>query len=414
MSSKKFRPIILAGGSGKRLWPLSTKERPKQFINFFGDLTLFDLTLQRVNNRDIFKKPIVVTSEEYLTLVEDSLSRTGLEVEKIFLEPEPKNTFSASVLPVLYALKRNEEERYMVMPSDHYIPFNKSFYQTCTTIKNQFRKKALILLGVAPDNPSTEYGYISVDTSNEELKSVKSFIEKPGLEKAKILVKQPNTLWNAGIFCFDGRWLSESIKIINPKMYSLMQDLLPTSEVNPIYFFPDKDNFSKLTDISFDKGFVEYNEENLVISLKAGWTDLGSWHTLSNLQKDPAHGLSFYAEGDYLRTEKPWGYFEVLFESESFKVKILSVDPGQMLSMQMHEHRSETWYVTQGIATVTKGDLTFELNPGESVEIVQKEKHRVKNFGSEVLEIIEIQTGTYFGEDDIVRFEDIYGRTDFH
>ncbi len=414
MSSKKFRPIILAGGSGKRLWPLSTKERPKQFINFFGDLTLFDLTLQRVNNRDIFKKPIVVTSEEYLTLVEDSLSRTGLEVEKIFLEPEPKNTFSASVLPVLYALKRNEEERYMVMPSDHYIPFNKSFYQTCTTIKNQFRKKALILLGVAPDNPSTEYGYISVDTSNEELKSVKSFIEKPGLEKAKILVKQPNTLWNAGIFCFDGRWLSESIKIINPKMYSLMQDLLPTSEVNPIYFFPDKDKFSKLTDISFDKGFVEYNEENLVISLKAGWTDLGSWHTLSNLQKDPAHGLSFYAEGDYLRTEKPWGYFEVLFESESFKVKILSVDPGQMLSMQMHEHRSETWYVTQGIATVTKGDLTFELNPGESVEIVQKEKHRVKNFGSEVLEIIEIQTGTYFGEDDIVRFEDIYGRTDFH
>ena len=129
MSSKEFRPIILAGGAGKRPWPLSTKERPKQFIPLFRDLTLFDLTLQRINNRDLFKKPIIVTSEEYLSLVEESLSKTGLEVEKIFLEPESKNTFSATVLPVLAALKLNQEERYIVMPSDHYIPFNKSFYK---------------------------------------------------------------------------------------------------------------------------------------------------------------------------------------------------------------------------------------------------------------------------------------------
>ena len=414
MSSKKFRPIILAGGSGKRLWPLSTKERPKQFIPFFGDFTLFDLTLQRINNRDIFKKPIIVTSEEYLSLVEESLSKTGLEVEKIFLEPEPKNTFSASVLPVMDALKRNEKERYMVMPSDHYIPFNKSFYETCTIIKNQFRKKALILLGVAPDNPSTEYGYISVDTSNEEIKRVKSFIEKPGLEKAKLLIKQPDTLWNSGMFFFDGKWLSDSIQIKNLETYSLMYDLLPTSELSQIYFYPDKNIFSKLPNISFDKAFVESNEQNLVATLEAGWTDLGSWHSLSNLQKEPEHGLTLYSEGDYSRTEKPWGYFEVLLESESSKVKILSVNPGQMLSLQMHEHRSETWYVTQGIATVTKGNTTFNLQPGESVEIDQKERHRVQNSGSEVLEIIEIQTGTYFGEDDIIRFEDIYGRKDFH
>ena len=414
MSSKKFRPIILAGGSGKRLWPLSTKERPKQFIPLFGDFTLFDLTLQRINNRDLFEKPVIVTSEEYLSLVEESLSKTGLEVEKIFLEPESKNTFSASVLPVLDALKRNEEERYMVMPSDHYIPFNKSFYETCTSIKNQFRKKALILLGVAPDNPSTEYGYISVDTSNDALKCVKSFIEKPVLEKAKLLMKQPDTLWNSGIFCFDGKWLSKSIKSKNPSMYSMMQDLLPISELNQIYFYLDKMKFSKLIDISFDKAFVESNKQNFVATLEAGWTDLGSWHTLSNLQKEPEHGLTLYSNGDFTRTEKPWGYFEVLFESESSKVKILSVDPGHMLSMQMHEHRSETWYVTQGIATVTKGNTTFDLQPGENVEIGMKERHRVQNSGDEVLEIIEIQTGTYFGEDDIIRFEDIYGRKDFH
>ncbi|MDA9661135.1 sugar phosphate nucleotidyltransferase [Gammaproteobacteria bacterium] len=414
MSSKKFRPIILAGGSGKRLWPLSTKQRPKQFISLFGDLSLFDLTLQRINNRDLFKKPIIVTSEEYLSLVEESLSKTGLEVERVILEPESKNTFSALALPVLASIKQNQEERYMVLPSDHYIPLNKSFYETCTNIKNLFRKEALTLLGVLPDSPSTEYGYISIKPSNDELKYVKSFIEKPKLDKAKQLLKQPDTLWNSGIFCFDGKWLTNSIKTKEPDMYSLMLELLPNSELNQIYFYPEKQKFSKLKDISFDKAIVESNEHNYVAILDAGWTDLGSWYSLSNLQKNPEHGLTLYTEGDYPRTEKPWGYFEVLLETQFSKVKILSIDAGQMLSMQMHEHRSETWYVTQGIATVTKGDTTLELYAGESVVIDKKEKHRLQNFGNEVLEIIEIQTGTYFGEDDIVRFEDIYERKDFH
>ena len=414
MSSYKFRPIILAGGSGKRLWPLSTKKRPKQFISLFGDLSLFDLTLQRINNRDLFKKPIIVTSEEYLSLVEESLSKTGLEVERVILEPESKNTFSALALPVLALMKQKAEERYMVLPSDHYIPFNKSFYETCTNIKNLFKKEALTLLGVLPDNPSTEYGYISIKPSNDELKRVKSFIEKPEIDKAKQLVKQPNTFWNSGIFCFEGKWLDESIKTHKPEMYSLLLDLLPAPEDDQIYFYPDKDKFSKLTDISFDKAIVESNPQNYLVTLDAGWTDLGSWHSLSNLQKQPEHGLTLYTDGDYPRTEKPWGYFEILFETEFSKVKILSVDPGQMLSMQMHEHRSETWYVTQGIATVTKGDTKLELYPGQNVVIDQKERHRVQNFGNEVLEIIEIQTGTYFGEDDIVRFEDMYGRKDFH
>ena len=410
MNSKKFRPIILAGGSGKRLWPLSTKQRPKQFISLFGDLSLFDLTLQRINNRDLFTKPIIVTSEEYLSFVEESLSKTGLEVERVILEPESKNTFSALALPVLASIKENKEERYMVLPSDHYIPLNKSFYETCTNIKNLFRREALTLLGVLPDNPSIEYGYISIKSSNEELKYVKSFIEKPKLDKAKQLLKQPDTLWNSGIFCFDGKWLSSSVKAKEPDMYSLMLELLPDSELSQIYFYPDKEKFSKLKDISFDKAIVESNEHNYVAILDAGWTDLGSWHSLSNLQKKPEHGLTLYTEGDYPRTEKPWGYFEVLFETEFSKVKILSVDAGQMLSMQMHEHRSETWYITQGIATVTKGDTTFELYAGESVVIDQKEKHRLQNFGNEALEIIEIQTGSYLGEDDIIRLEDDYQR----
>ena len=414
MSYKKFRPIILAGGSGKRLWPLSTKKRPKQFISLFGDLSLFDLTLQRVNNRDIFKKPIVVTSEEYLTLVEESLAKTGLEVEMVFLEPESKNTFPALALPVLAAISKKEEERYMVMPSDHYIPFNKSFYETSSNIQNLFKRDALILLGVVPNSPSTEYGYISTIPSSNILKKVKSFIEKPELEKAKRLIKQPDTLWNSGIFCFDGKWLSQSIKQKNPDLHSLMMRLLPTEELNQLYFYPNREQFSQLEDISFDKAFVESNLDTFVASLDAGWTDLGSWHSLSNLQKNPEHGLTLYAEGNYPRTEKPWGFFEVLLETEFSKVKMLSINSNQMLSMQMHEHRSETWYITQGVATVTVENEILELRPGESIVIDKKEKHRVQNFGDETLEIIEIQTGTYFGEDDIVRFEDKYGRKDFH
>ena len=414
MSAKKLRPIILAGGSGKRLWPLSTKERPKQFISLFGDLSLFDLTLQRVNNRDIFKRPIIVTSEEYLNLVEESLSKTGLEVEMVFLEPESKNTFSALVLPVLAAIRKKQVERYMVMPSDHYIPFNKSFYETSSNIQNLFKRDALTLLGVTPDSPSTEYGYISTIPSNNTLKKVKSFIEKPDQEKAKNLIKQPDTLWNSGIFCFEGKWLSESIKNKNPDFHSMILELLPTEELNQLYFYPDKQKFSQLEDISFDKGFVESNIENYVANLDAGWTDLGSWHSLSNLQKNPEHGLTLYREGNYPRTEKPWGFFEVFLETEFSKVKILSINPNQMLSMQMHKHRAETWYIIQGVATVTLDHKILELHPGESIVIDKQEKHRVQNFGNEVLEIIEIQTGTYFGEDDIVRFEDMYGRKDFH
>ncbi len=414
MYSKKFRPIILAGGSGKRLWPLSTNERPKQFISLFGDLSLFDLTLQRVNNRDLFEKPIVVTSGNYIEFVEDSLSKTGLEVETVFLEPESKNTFAALTLPVFTAIERKEFERYMVMPSDHYIQFNKSFYEACSNVQNQFKRRALTLFGVKPNSPSTEYGYISMSPSNNNLKIINSFIEKPDLEKAKLMLKQPDTLWNAGIFCFEGDWLRKSIESRFPEMYSIMMDILSGENLNQLYFYPSKKKFSKLDDISFDKAFVESNEENYVANLDAGWTDLGSWHSLIKLQKNPEHGLTLRSEGDNLRTEKPWGYFEVLLETEFSKVKILSINPNQMLSMQMHRYRSETWYIIQGKATVTLGDQKTELSPGESISIDVNEKHRVQNYGDEVIEILEIQTGSYFGEDDIIRFEDIYGRKDFH
>ena len=414
MTSRNFRPIILAGGSGKRLWPLSTKEKPKQFIPLFGDLSLFDLTMQRINNRDLFKKPIIITSEEYLHLVEESLRKTGIEIHRIILEPESKNTFPAVALSVLSALTDEENDRYLVMPSDHYIPYNKSFYESCSSIKNQFKSEGLTLMGVHPESPSIEYGYISVRSTNDELKSVDSFIEKPDIERARLLLKQPNTLWNAGIFSFEGKWFHDSIKVNKSKHYNILKDILLSLNPKEIYFYPNKEKFSHLENISFDKAFVESNNKNYVVGLDAGWTDLGSWHALSNLQKNPEHGLTLYSEEKFIRTDKPWGFFQVLLETESSKVKILSISSHQKLSLQMHEHRSETWYITQGVATVTKGEKVIDLYPGESIIIDKNEKHRIENLKNEVLELIEIQTGTYFGEDDIIRLEDIYGRKDFH
>lgn len=413
MSSKKLRPIILAGGSGKRLWPLSTKKKPKQFLPLFGELSLFDLTLQRVNNRDLFQKPIIITSEKYLLMIEDSLRKTGLDVERIILEPVSKNTFPAISLSVLSALEGKEDERYIIMPSDHYIPYNKSFYESCSSIKNQFKSDGLTLMGVNPDNPSIEYGYISAKANNDELKRVISFIEKPDIEKARLLLMQPNTLWNSGIFCFEGRWFLDSIKYNQVENFNLLMSLLKSFDPKQLYFYPNKDIFSCLDNVSFDKAFVESNDTNYVVNLDAGWTDLGSWHALSKLQKDPEHGLTLRSQ-EIPRIDKPWGYFELLLETDNSKVKILSISSQQKISLQMHKHRSETWYITQGIATVTKGDDVVELYPGESIRIDKNEKHRIENLKNEVLELIEIQTGTYFGEDDITRLEDIYGRKDFH
>ena len=414
MSSKKLRPIILAGGSGKRLWPLSTKERPKQFFPFFGDLSLFDLTLQRVNQRDLFKKPIIVTSEDYCSYVEDSLVKTGLEVSKVIFEPESKNTFPAVALTVLIALKANTDEDFIVMPSDHYISSNKSFYQACSQICNQFNDEGLTLMGVKPDRPSIEYGYIAIEDSNEVIKKARFFIEKPGIKKAINLIKQPDTFWNAGIFCFSGKWFQSSVKKNHPKIYSSFKDLLTFSELDQVYIYPHNKKFSELEEISFDKAFVESNDSNFMVTLEAGWSDLGSWHSLSNLQKNPENDFTFYSQGLYPRTERPWGYFEILLETDSSKVKLLCIERNQKLSMQMHKYRTETWYITQGVATVTKGSQTKELLPGDTIVIERNERHRIENLGLERLEIIEIQTGSYFGEDDIVRFEDIYGRTDLH
>ena len=402
--SKEFRPIILAGGIGKRLWPLSTESRPKQFIPIFKDLSLFDLTLQRINN-SLFKNPIIVTSERYLKQIQDSFERTGLKPSLIVIEPESKNTFPPIIAASILSNKELKDEKFIAMPSDHYISNNQNFYKTCKkTLKTN--KENLFLFGVKPEYPSQEYGYIS------RLKDRIEFIEKPSTEIAKRLFKQRNIFWNSGIFIFSGKWLLNKITDIDFDFLTNIKKAIERGKTQGNLFYPEKNSFKKIKPISFDKGFVEKIKSISMVILDAGWTDLGSWAALRAHHDMMPNSL--YQDLINSRIERPWGFFEILMENRSSKVKLLKVMPDQKLSLQRHKLRSETWYVIKGRAKVTRENEKFTLEVGDSVIIERNQIHSLENVESYPLEIVEIQTGEYFGEDDIIRIEDIYGRADLN
>ena len=410
----KLRPIVLAGGVGKRLWPLSTEKNPKQFIPIFKEFSLFDLTLQRLNKASLFKQPIIVTSEKYLNKVNESLQRTGIEVEKIILEPEPKNTCPAITMPVILSLLKNSQEDFFVCPSDHYVSKNKNFYESCLLARKNLNESGLMLMGIQPEHPSTEYGYILTEENQNSIKKVKRFIEKPDLKDAKNLIKKNNVYWNSGMFIFNGSWFLETLKSLEPLAYKNIFKAIESGKNKSKYFYPEKRSFSKISSISFDKAFAEKESNILMATLDAGWSDLGSWLSLSALQKLPSSAMTLYSEGLYERCEKPWGFYEILMETNLSKVKLISVFPNQKLSLQKHKYRAETWYVISGTAKVTKGNERFTMQAGDSVIIDKNQIHRLENIAEEPLEVIEIQTGSYFGEDDIVRLEDTYGRADIY
>tara|TARA_B100000029_G_scaffold7344_1_gene7771 strand:- start:1849 stop:3060 length:1212 start_codon:yes stop_codon:yes gene_type:complete len=402
--SKKFRPIVLAGGIGKRLWPLSTESRPKQFIPIFKDLSLFDLTLQRTNN-SLFKKPIIVTSERYLEQVQDSFKRTGLKPSLIILEPESKNTFAPIIASTILSYKELKDDKFIAMPSDHYISNNQNFYGICKKILKT-NKESLFLLGVKPDYPSQEYGYIS------DKKNKIEFIEKPSIEIAKKLFKQRNIFWNSGIFIFGKEWMLNKSKDIDALNFSVINEATKEGKrLGNLFYFNDS-SFTKIESNSFDMGFVEKCNDISMLPLDAGWTDLGSWVSLRTLEENQLP--SIYKDTLDTKIERPWGFFQILLETSSTKLKLIKVMPKQKLSLQKHKFRSERWHVIKGRAKVLRDNEKFTLELGDTIDIEKSQTHSLENVEDEPLEIVEIQTGEYLGEDDIIRLEDIYGRADLH
>ncbi|AHF79530.1 mannose-1-phosphate guanylyltransferase/mannose-6-phosphate isomerase [Thermococcus paralvinellae] len=459
-----MKTLILAGGKGTRLWPLSRELMPKQFIRIFDDTSLFQKTIERAL---LFSKPkeiFIVTNKEYRFRVFDELRDMGIEIpkENVLLEPIGKNT-----LPAIYwGLKTIHENfgksKVAVLPSDHLIDINEKYIKAFKTAE-KLAENYFVTFGIKPTKPHTGYGYIKPGEKLEGGYKVAEFKEKPDLETAKKYVEE-GYYWNSGMFMFDTELFIEEVKRLAPEIYNAFEEAKSIEEA-----------YELVPDISVDYGIMEKTDKAAVVPLNVYWNDLGSFDAIYDAFEKDENGNAVKIRGlkaDYIGIDsknnlimterltatvgvkdliiidtgdallvahrgesqkvkevykklkekgdervivhrtayRPWGSYTVLEEGDRYKIKRLTVLPGKKLSLQMHYHRSEHWVVVRGTAKVIVGDKEILLRPGESTFIPAGVKHRLENPGKVVLEVIETQIGEYLGEDDIVRFQDDFGR----
>ena len=463
--------IILCGGSGTRLWPISTKEKPKQFLKLYNNYSLFELTLLRVKKFKFKKKLIIVTNQEYLELVKYSLVKLKLKA-KILLEPISKNT-TASIY--LASKLINKKETAIIMPSDHFIENTNYFHkQLLKVIKLDFSKNWCVF-GIKPTYASDAFGYIKIRTYNEKeiddntLTTVIKFIEKPNKRKANFIYKKDNYFWNSGIFVGRSDMIQSSIKNHAKNVTDKCDVAFNKIWTNPDeteYFFSKK-VFNKIPSISIDYSVMEKAKNIKVLTFNEEWSDIGCWDALVDKKgflSPDKNILELNSHNNFVKTDKklvttigikdliivensngllitkkketqklqglkqfmssinkpdlnlsytekrPWGNFLNILENDFCKVKKLKINPLKRLSLQYHNFRSEHWIVVKGQAKVYLNGEIMILNEGMSIDIPCKSQHYIENILKYPLEIIEIQLGSYFGEDDIVRVDDPFGR----
>jgi mannose-1-phosphate guanylyltransferase / mannose-6-phosphate isomerase len=459
--------IILCGGSGTRLWPLSRTLRPKQLLALNGDLTLLQQTTQRLLAHVSAANLFTVTHEDHKFEVKGQLAEVALEaVNNVLAEPCARNTLPAIAWAVNQINQLDPNAMIGVFASDHAIDKTDAFLQAWQTAELAADDDYLVLLGIKPHEPATGYGYIKPSQQlsyNGELPvlKVERFVEKPDVEKARQFVSD-GYLWNSGMFVFKAQTFMQMLQKYQPEM---AQQVVSMNEDNFAETYANFDN------VSMDYGLAELAEKVAVVPVDMAWSDLGSWDSIyqrheKDAQNNVTHGqvLSQETTNSLLWTEtgllailgvdniaviqtadatlicdknrsedikalvaqvkihnptlteihqtvyRPWGSYTVLEESINFKIKRIVVNPGAKLSMQMHKHRAEHWVVVSGVATITNNEIEFTLNENQSTYISKTHRHRLENKGSEPLSIIEVQCGDYVGEDDIIRFDDSYGR----
>lgn len=459
-------PVVLSGGSGTRLWPVSRAAFPKQFVDLF-DESLLTKTLKRVRP---LGSPWVVSVARHRYLTERVMAELDLPLEQALFEPVGRNTAPAVALLVRHLLSRGRGEDVVgIFPADHLVQDEESFREACRLAEACAERGHVVTLGILPHFPSTGYGYIEVGSESFEERSglkamlVKGFHEKPDPETAERFFSRGNHYWNAGMFVFRVRVMAEHFKRLMPTLWEGIARLAPDlSNLAEVY--------ETLPEESLDYGVMEKLPQQVSIPCDIGWSDVGSWDEVARLtdseeeapetvhtvdahdnfvfpHEDRTYGLVGVSDllvvdsGDALlisrrgqsqdvkalvkklkdagsgaatqtlREERPWGRFEVLRTADDFKVKTLQVDPGQRLSYQSHEHRSEHWVIVTGRPEVLLDGEAVQLSPGSYIHIPQGARHRIRNPGDEVVTLVEVQTGTYFGEDDITRYEDDYNRT---
>ena len=463
-------PVILTGGSGTRLWPLSRTFFPKQFINLINDTTLFQDTIMRLPKE--VSEPLIICNEANRFIVAEQLRQIESGNIGIILEPVGKNTAPAIAIAAMKLLNDNKDPILLVLSSDHLIKNNQKFHNSIIVANEIAEQKKLVAIGVEPSAAETGYGYIEIDNSDtSEYYNITSFTEKPNQKNAKKYLDSGNYLWNSGIFLFRASVYLRELEKFEPEIYTACKKSSKSVNIDSDFVRLDNIHFRKCPSKSIDYAVMEKTNNAVVVPFNGVWSDIGSWDTLWKAKpKDTNNNV---IEGDVIldkvsnsyvyssnrlvsatnlsdliiidtqdallvsskkssqninniveklkidsRSEKddnrkvyrPWGYFDSIDYGEGFQVKRLFINPGAKLSLQKHQKRAEHWVVVKGIAIVTCGENKYKLTENQSTYIPKGEIHRLENREKNPLEIIEIQTGNYLGEDDITRLEDDYER----
>ena len=472
-SSSLIHPVILSGGVGSRLWPLSRSLYPKQLLPLAGERTMIQETALRVSGAQ-FGRPIIICNQEHRFLIAEQMREAKITPDAIVLEPFGRNTAPAAAIAALMLAERDPASLMMLLPADHVVMLQDAFEAAAATAANAARDGALVLFGIEARTPETGFGYIARGeklAGTDNCFRVASFFEKPDLATAESYVASGHHYWNSGMFLFRADACLSELERLEPAMLAACRASLAESRRDLDFLRLDDTSFARSPSRSIDYAVMEHTTHAAVVPVDLGWSDVGSWLSLWEIGEKDASGnvsrgdvIAHQTKNSYLRSEgpliaavgvediaivatvdailvttrgasqdvkhiveelqrqgrelhlnhrrvyRPWGSYDSIDSGPGFQVKRIVVNPGAKLSLQKHAKRAEHWIVVTGTATVTCDEKVFPLHANESTFIPLGSKHRLENPGTEPLHLIEVQSGSYLGEDDIVRFEDSYGR----
>ena len=467
-------PVILSGGSGTRIWPLSRQQYPKQFLSLTGKNSLFQEALIRLNGIKDIGSPIIVCNSDHRFLAAEQLKQIGIDNSIILLEPVGRNTAPAITAAALKIINDVDlkDALMLVLSADHVIKDINEFHKIISKAAIDAKAGSLVTFGITPSSPNTGYGYINFSQNNNNNScKVNKFVEKPNKETAELYLNEGNYLWNSGMFLFYPQVFLNELSAHSEQIFKAVKKSLENSSDDLDFIRLESNAFEQSPSLSIDYAVMEKSNNVVVLKLDAGWSDVGSWASLYEISEKDKNGNvlkgdifteettnSYIDAGHHMvatigvndliiidtpnatlvstkdkasqvpkiikklqkldreehrtnrKVYRPWGWYDLIESGLHFKVKRLHVYPGAKLSLQKHHKRAEHWVVVKGVATVTNGDEEVTLTKGMSTYIPIKVKHSLSNMENSSLEVIEIQSGLYLGEDDIVRLEDIYGR----